>query len=195
MEEAQRTWDATAPTYQKLKKNRATNEFKDENLDAKLTLYAMDQPKKEIIEELIAARRIRRKADQKRLELRQAELAEEENTRKAEEEGTMSECGCCMGDYPINRMVHCDSDEMHWFCRGCALKTAETEIENARYEIKCMSMDGCEGGFSLEQRYVIQIMSAFSANQEDLNFWTPTLSSLWRETNRSLISGWPVLRI
>ena len=114
----------------------------------------VDEAKKEILEELIACRRIRRKADRKRQEIRQAELDEEENTRKAEAEGTMSECGCCMGDYPLNRMIHCDSEDMHWFCRACALKTAETEIENTRYEIKCMSMDGCEGGFSLEQRYL-----------------------------------------
>jgi len=152
LEEAQRTFDPAAPTYQRMKKNRVANDYKDERLPILRATLAGNEDQLEILDELVAARRIKRKAEKKRQDIRQAELDEEENTRRAEADGTMSECGCCMGDYPLNRMVHCDNEEIHWFCRGCALRTAETEIENARYEIKCMSMDGCEGGFSMDQR-------------------------------------------
>jgi TRIAD3 protein (E3 ubiquitin-protein ligase RNF216) len=49
-------------------------------------------------------------------------------------------------------MVHCNGDTTHWFCRSCARKTAETQIGLSKYQLSCMSMDGCTGGFSRDQR-------------------------------------------
>lgn len=157
LDEAHRTYDIRRPPYNKIKYQRKIeDEYKDTNLEG--TIHRMMQnvhqtQEVEILRELQAARRIRKKAEAKREADLQAEIEEEKNVRKAEAEGTMSECGCCFGDYPLNRMVHCDNGEvMHWFCRGCAKQNADTEIGNSKYELRCMSMDGCSSGFSLDQR-------------------------------------------
>jgi TRIAD3 protein (E3 ubiquitin-protein ligase RNF216) len=155
LEEAHRTFDPQRPPYNKIKKSRAPNDaYSERNIEMFISTIdvARQQEKADILRELQAARRVRRKADAKRASERQAELEEEANLLRAQEEGTTQECGCCFGDYPLNRMVHCDNDEMHWFCRGCAKRNAETEIGNSKYELNCMSMDGCESGFSHEQR-------------------------------------------
>jgi len=151
LEEAQRTFDPTNPAYNKIKprKKAAFTEAKVEVLKNSLGLPA---DRREILEELTAARRIRRKSEV-RCELeRQNRVAEEENTRQAERDGTLGECCCCYEDYPLNRMVHCSAADEHPFCRNCALKNAETLIGNSKYELKCMSMDGCEASFSLDQK-------------------------------------------
>lgn len=65
----------------------------------------------------------------------------------------MQECGCCFADYPLNRMVHCDSDTItHFFCLRCAKTTAEHQLGTSRFELNCMSMDGCTASFSKDQR-------------------------------------------
>lgn len=156
LEEAQRTFDPKQPAYNKVKTARKIQTtYREENLSALLKIYAGKADETEVLEELQAARRIRRKADAKRQAEHQLELDEKENVRRAELEGTMQECGCCFGDYPLNRMIHCNSDQvLHWFCRGCARRSAETEIGNSKYSLRCMSMDGCEAGFSIEQRSI-----------------------------------------
>lgn len=154
LDEAHRTFNPDQPVYNKKKTARKVPfEYGEKNLET-ISLFYADMPEaSEILEELKAARRIRDKADVKRQAARLLELEEEENTRKAEAEGSMAECGCCFGDFPVNRMVHCNSNEvLHWFCRGCARQSAETEIGNSKYELRCMSMDGCEAGFSIKQR-------------------------------------------
>lgn len=152
LEEAQRTFDPANPPYNKIKNARSMQrEYKDENIQAFIDTLGSDPSRVEILRELQAARKIRKKAERKReLEL-QAEREEEANVKRAIAEGTMSECGCCFGDYPLNRMIHCDSDALHWFCKGCAKQTAETEIGQSKYLLHCMSMDGCEGGFSTDR--------------------------------------------
>ncbi|CZT51849.1 uncharacterized protein RSE6_13058 [Rhynchosporium secalis] len=161
LEEAERTWTRENPSYQRLKKPR-----KDEGLytdkviadylaDPTINQQAagiVDHEKTEVFQELQAARRIRSKADAQRVAELQAEIAEEENVAKAEAEGTMGECQCCWCDYPLNRMVHCDSETLHWFCRGCAKQTAEVEIGKSKYELICMSTDKCSASFSHDQR-------------------------------------------
>ena len=153
LEEAHRTFDPKNPPYNKIKHQRKpVPEYLEQNLDAFIATISGDKERADVLRELQAARRIKKKADEKREADRQLELDEEANVRRSEEEGTMQECGCCFCDYPLNRMVHCNNDTMHWFCRGCARQTAETEIGNSKYELHCMSMDGCDGGFSLDQR-------------------------------------------
>jgi len=154
LEEAERTFDPLNPPYNQIKTARKMRrEYREENLEDFISTITEDPARIEILRELQAARRVRKKADAKRNAERQLELDEKENILKAQAEGTMSECGCCFGDFPLNRMVHCDSEDvLHWFCRGCARQTAETEIGNSKYQLHCMSMDGCEAGFSKEQR-------------------------------------------
>lgn len=109
----------------------------------------------DIMHELSAARRLRAKANTLRKEKEDSLLAEAENLRQSKAAGTMGECGCCFDDQPLNRMVHCDSDlDIHWFCRACALRNAETQLGASRYELLCMSMDGCKAGFDKYERYL-----------------------------------------
>lgn len=157
LEEAHRTFDPQRPSYNKIKHQRTIEaRFKDANLEGtiqQLMRNAYHQEEVEILRELQAARRMRKKAEAKYEAEAKAEIEEQKNLLKAQAEGTMSECGCCCGDYPLNRMVHCDSEEaMHWFCKGCAKQSAHTEIGNSKYELRCMSMEGCSAGFSHEQR-------------------------------------------
>ncbi|KAJ5042456.1 uncharacterized protein L3040_005004 [Drepanopeziza brunnea f. sp. 'multigermtubi'] len=158
LEEAQRTYNKDQdPPYVMLKNARRGDDYSPAKTAAYLASPAglngvVDQEKVEIYEELQAARRIRDKADQRRAAERAAEAEEAENVARAEADGTMSECGCCYCDYPMNRMVHCNGDEMHWFCRGCAKRNAEVEVGKSKYELLCMSTDKCSGGFSSDQR-------------------------------------------
>ena len=155
LEEADRTYDSIEPPYNKIKKARKMEPHLEEA--AVLSYLANpdeDNEKVEVLKELQAARRIRKKADARRQEERDMELEEEANTRRAEADGTMGECGCCYCDYPMNRMVHCGGEVLHWFCRNCARMTAEVEIGKSKYELLCMSTDKCTAGFSIDQRQV-----------------------------------------
>ncbi|KAH7355358.1 hypothetical protein BKA65DRAFT_238525 [Rhexocercosporidium sp. MPI-PUGE-AT-0058] len=156
LDEAERTWSRSKPPYQRLKSARKSDDYTEKKVADYLASPAVDgyndHQKVEVFEELQAARRIRSKANARRAAERAAEIKEEENLAKAEAEGTMSECECCCCDYPLNRMVHCDGEKLHWFCRGCAKRTAEVEIGKSKYELHCMSTEKCSAGFSLEQR-------------------------------------------
>lgn len=154
LEEAQRTWNPANPSYNEIKSARkVVTKYNPVEVDALLANKSTSPDKMLALRELVAARRMRLKADEKRRAERQAELDEEENTRQAERDGTMTECGCCFSDYPLNRMVHCNSEQaLHWFCRSCARQAAENEIGNSKYVLNCISMDSCEATFSHEQK-------------------------------------------
>lgn len=154
LEEAERTWSIVRPPYNKIKKPRAVNFcWTPEKVQATLETGTATQDTVLALRELQIARKLRLKAHEKRQAERQAELAEEMNVKKAVDEGSMLECGCCFSEYPQNRMVHCDNQStLHWFCRGCARQTAENEIGNSKYKIGCMSMDGCTAGFSVSMK-------------------------------------------
>jgi E3 ubiquitin-protein ligase RNF216 len=154
LEEAERTYDPENPPYNKIKvKRKMLDEYQDINLESSLAQISDDQQRVELLRELQAARRIRKNANSKREEERQLELEEEANLLNAQAEGTMLDCQCCFDDYPVNRMVHCDSEEvLHWFCRGCARQNAETMIGQSKYQLVCMAMEGCTSSFSIAQR-------------------------------------------
>ncbi|KAI9741460.1 MAG: hypothetical protein M1818_004266 [Claussenomyces sp. TS43310] len=154
LEEAERTWDAERPPYNKIKYARKVEPKYTEDRVRDLLESGSTSPDTMLaLRELQAARRTRKKADDRRQTEQQTIADEEENTRRAERDGTMAECGCCFEDHPLNRMVHCNNvDVLHWFCTNCARQTAETTIGQSKYELKCMSMDGCESGFSHEQK-------------------------------------------
>jgi E3 ubiquitin-protein ligase RNF216 len=184
LEEAERTWDDEEPTYFKLRHpRRMKREYREE--DIKIALRTQGVPPHELLamRELQVARRERAKADEKRQAKRQAELEEEENLRIAIAEGTMTECGCCFDEYPLNRMIHCKNEEPHWFCSGCAKQTAVIEIGNAKYELKCMSVDGCEYGFSRGQKSRFldeKTLMALDRNEQEANLRTAGLENLAR---------------
>lgn len=158
LEEAHRTFDPRRPPYNKIKKLRKSAEhYKAPNLELHiqelLSNPYQNEQEVEVLRELQAARKVRKNAEDKREAERQLEIEEESNYLKAQAEGTMSECGCCFSDFPLNRMIHCNNEDvLHWFCRGCAKQNAETEVGNSKYQLRCMSMDACGAGFSLDQR-------------------------------------------
>jgi hypothetical protein len=83
---------------------------------------------------------------------KQREQEELDNFNQATAEGTVGECGCCFDDFALNRMVHCNAEIIHWFCRDCARRQTESQIGLSKFDLNCMSMDGCTGGFSPDQR-------------------------------------------
>lgn len=152
--EAVRTYKPDQPTYQRITRARKTDGvFRDETIEAFLANSNGDQDKVDVLTELQTARRIRRKDEARYQAEADAQRLEEENTRQAEADGLIGECGCCYGDYPLNRLVHCNGEVPHEFCRDCARRNAETEVGKSKFELNCMSMDACTGGFDLDQRY------------------------------------------
>ena len=79
--------------------------------------------------------------------------AEEENMNRAVAEGTMMNCECCFTDHPMNRMVHCDATDFHWFDYECAGNLAKSQIGASKYELKCMftGAGGCQAHFAKDQ--------------------------------------------
>ena len=62
------------------------------------------------------------------------------------------DCQCCFGDYPINKLTHCDGDEPHFFCFECARRNVMEEIGQSRYKLQCMDGSGCKASFSHGQK-------------------------------------------
>lgn len=69
--------------------------------------------KKEALEEYLAALKVRQLRKAKREEEKQQEIKEAANVRQAQRDGTIKECECCYGDFPMNRMVHCNASSLH----------------------------------------------------------------------------------
>ncbi|KAF3064071.1 hypothetical protein GL218_01990 [Daldinia childiae] len=148
IDEAIRNWDNAKPPW--TEKRRASRKIvpflpvRIENLD----MSNYNEAQKAAIDELRAARDLKAIKDAE--VVRKAE--EEKNFAHAKSIGEVVECGCCFDEFPLNRMIHCDSEDVHWFCRNCMRSQVETNIGLSKYEISCMSMDGCEAGFSVDQK-------------------------------------------
>ena len=109
LEEAERTFDPRNPPYNKIMRPRKMP-FDHENLQQLISKLENEKlpsapGRIEVLRELEAARKLKAKAEEKRRAERLAEDEEAANLLKAQTDGTMSECGCCFGDYPLNRMV------------------------------------------------------------------------------------------
>ena len=100
------------------------------------------------LEEFRAARQLR--------VYRQAKVAAEAEERaefaRAQEAGETAECGCCFEEQVVSRMAQCSGDVAHLFCAGCIKQQAETQVGYSKFELDCMSMDGCQGSFSFAQK-------------------------------------------
>ncbi|KUJ06844.1 ring finger protein [Mollisia scopiformis] len=151
--EAVRTYSSETPVYQRLQKARKVDAlFTEETIGGFLTNPNGDTERVEVLTELQTARRVRKKEEDRHEGLLRLQQLEDQNTRQAIAEGAMGECGCCYGDFPLNRLVHCNGETSHEFCKDCARRNAETEVGKSKYELHCMSMDSCTGGFDLDQR-------------------------------------------
>ncbi|KAL2018220.1 hypothetical protein VTK56DRAFT_1127 [Thermocarpiscus australiensis] len=81
-----------------------------------------------------------------------AACQEKDDWEAAKAAGSLIECGCCCDEFPMSKMVHCDGQVAHWFCRGCARRMAENVIGLSRYHLGCMAMEGCDATFSKKQK-------------------------------------------
>lgn len=135
-----------------------------------------DEGEREALEELRDARTVVDIQTALANDKRREEIEEERNLDAARDDGTIADCGCCYAECAINRMVHCDGEQVHvghhgihkwvwicqsltsvqFFCRDCARTNAETQIGMAKYKLDCMSSDGdgCPGSFSRSQRLI-----------------------------------------
>ncbi|KAJ2907314.1 hypothetical protein MKZ38_003170 [Zalerion maritima] len=146
-------WDGNKPPWREKKRGeKKTIMYARDHLDQTIR-NCENRVDKATYEEFRAAREIHDAKVNERNAEAQAVEAEEQNTEQAMRDGTMTDCGCCCVDFPLNRMVHCqaETNNMHWFCKECARRTAETAIGLQKHDFRCMSMDGCEQGFSRDQ--------------------------------------------
>lgn len=145
--EADETW---IPKKRLTKPNPA---WEDDRIDSTIK-NAASAEERTALEELKVARQAGEALKLKILNAKQQKQDETDNFNKAKEEGTTSECECCCDEFALNRMVHCDGEITHWFCRNCAKMNAETQIGLSKFELNCMSMDGCPAGFSKCQQSI-----------------------------------------
>lgn len=140
-------------THIKLKKTRTkpNGNFTPENLDKTIRETRL-APRKEALEEYRIARGVCRARQEQRDRQQRHEREEQENLERARLEGTLKECECCFADCAMNRMVHCDGVLLHWFCKDCVRRMAETQVGLSKYELACMSTDGCQAGFAHDQQ-------------------------------------------
>jgi TRIAD3 protein (E3 ubiquitin-protein ligase RNF216) len=136
---------------EKRRETRSNTAWQNINL-ADTIANTKSRTEKGILEELQAARAAMKAQSSKAAAERQKVQDELDNLEQAKTDGSMSECQCCCEDAPLNRMVHCNGKTLHWFCLACAKKMAETEIGQSKYQLTCMSMDGCQAGFDQCQR-------------------------------------------
>lgn len=102
--------DKDLPAGFEMKKTRTPTaaEYLPARLDQTI-LETINPDAKRALEELRAARLFCQSEAAKSDAAAEKEREEEENFRRAEEDGTVTECGCCFGDFAMNRMVCCDN--------------------------------------------------------------------------------------
>ncbi|KAI7784533.1 hypothetical protein LA080_009769 [Diaporthe eres] len=151
------------PPYRK--KSRVTQIPRRYDVDALADRIrtSADQGEREALEEFQALRAVQAKQRAESDVERRREEAEKTNLEIAMLEGNIADCGCCFVEYALNRMVHCDGETLHWFCRDCAKMMAETQIGLSKYRLDCMSTDGCTGGFAMDQKEVFLDAHAMTA--------------------------------
>ncbi|KAI0460126.1 hypothetical protein F5B21DRAFT_132495 [Xylaria acuta] len=143
-----RNWDNTNKPWQEKKTlTKANPNFTPDKLRS-LDMGKYKPGEQAAFAEFVAARKLRAMKDARIA----AEAEEHNNFLRAKNEGQTIDCGICFEECPLNRMVRCDGETMHWFCRKCLRTQAESLIGMAKYELTCMSLDGCSAGFSRGQR-------------------------------------------
>ncbi|KAH6673991.1 hypothetical protein F5X68DRAFT_41181 [Plectosphaerella plurivora] len=151
--EIQEDWQAGRSARIGMKKTLTAPNPKYDQQTIQVTIRKESDPIKiELLQELVASRAaldFRNKAcERERRELD----AEEGKMSRARAAGNLAECECCCSEFIIDDMVSCNGDLVHFFCVDCARTNAEHVVGMTRHELKCMSTDGCSGGFSVSQR-------------------------------------------
>jgi hypothetical protein len=103
-----------------------------------------------VVNELQAARQQLHREETRQKRQRADEAAEANNFTTHQLQGSLIECQCCFNDAPINRVVHCENDEMHFFCNKCIEARAKEQIGSLKHEMQCMDISGCAAELSRE---------------------------------------------
>ncbi|USP74472.1 E3 ubiquitin-protein ligase RNF216 [Curvularia clavata] len=86
-----------------------------------------------------------------RRKFQEAKDAEKANLDHARMNNQMGECACCFEDVPLNRMISCNGDTVHLYCKNCVCQQIETQMGQSCCRPKCFGVDGCDGTFSRGQ--------------------------------------------
>ncbi|GKU03994.1 unnamed protein product [Fusarium langsethiae] len=180
--------------------------YREENINESIrsadTSLEEQQQEVELMEELKAARLARRHANLMRQKELEALETEKRNFDEAQSKGELKECECCFVDTPYNRLVHCNNENAHVstqhastiigrishliphessFCIQCARRNAETQVGLSKYELECLSTEGCKAGFSYQERRKFlteSLASALDRIEQDENLRLAGLSDL-----------------
>ncbi|KAF2661337.1 hypothetical protein K491DRAFT_449808 [Lophiostoma macrostomum CBS 122681] len=115
-------------------------------IEAELAAKGSNLPK-----ELERARRTRQQVADQRFTEAEAKRAEEANYRRAQITGELQECQCCFDEFPLNRMVTCSGETLHFICRDCTKNYVEVEIGSGRCQPACFADTACRGTFTRRQ--------------------------------------------
>lgn len=108
----------------------------------------------ELVAELAAARLHVVALRSERKAAKAKKRAEEENLQSAIASGQTSECSACFDDLPMNRQIHCDGEDAHFTCFGCAERYIKSEVGDARCKVLCPA--GCGAGFNHSQLNLLE---------------------------------------
>ncbi|KAF4967919.1 hypothetical protein FSARC_4612 [Fusarium sarcochroum] len=126
-------------------------QYRQESIEMEISV-CRDPTEKVLMQELQAARLIQHVTAEKIWAEKEARAAELHNFEMAKARGEVTECECCFTEAPLNRLVRCNGNDTHFFCVECARRTAENQIGQSKYDLKCMSTDECTGSFSHSER-------------------------------------------
>ena len=103
-----------------------------------------------VVNEFQAARQQQQREETRQKRQRADEAAEASNFTMHQLQGSLVECQCCFDEAPINRVVHCENDEVHFFCNKCIESRAKEQIGTLKHEMNCMDISGCAAELSRE---------------------------------------------
>jgi IBR domain, a half RING-finger domain len=103
-----------------------------------------------IVNEFQAARQQQHREETRQKRQKADDEAEASNFALHELQGSLVDCQCCFNEAPINRVVNCENDETHFFCKRCIETRAKAQIGSLKYEMVCMDTSDCGAGLSKE---------------------------------------------
>ncbi|KAK2759160.1 hypothetical protein FQN54_003260 [Arachnomyces sp. PD_36] len=138
---------AAVSGYHQLKKERKAI------ADAEMFQFLPRQgpERNQLVQEFYAAREKRKEENETRIREEEYERREADNLKQQTELGAIVECQCCFADIPLNRTIHCEGNDGHFFCYGCIQTTAKNQLGLMKFEMKCFDTSGCESGFGKSQ--------------------------------------------
>ncbi|KKZ60474.1 hypothetical protein EMCG_00761 [[Emmonsia] crescens] len=138
LDQAESTYDTTNPPLYKRLRSRISN---TREIPPNVPMNS------DRLRELQDAREERQKREESRRREKELAKLEAQNEATCIAQGNVMECQCCYADIPINRMIPCTGESIHFFCKECVKSTAKTQIGVLKYEVKCMDMSGCSASF------------------------------------------------